>query len=141
MPAIKPYFFVLLCLLFGLLLNGCDVIEALEEVEIPEPNTTASGQINVQNTSGETILFLYISSCSSSSWGADRLGTNVLPSGQSLSFTVSPGCYDLRAESLYNYAEQHSVSVPSGGTFRWILSPGTSTPLHAAKAGGTLVKQ
>ncbi len=43
----------------------------------------------IQNSTGQTITHLYISSTSTSQWGRDILGAGVLPDGQSRHITFS----------------------------------------------------
>ena len=45
----------------------------------------------LNNRSGLTINEVYVSSSNVNSWGQDRLGDNVLPSGQSLSISLPAG--------------------------------------------------
>ena len=45
----------------------------------------------LNNRSGQTINEVYVSSSNVNSWGQDRLGANVLPSGQSLEISLPAG--------------------------------------------------
>ncbi|WP_426957338.1 hypothetical protein [Muricoccus radiodurans] len=45
----------------------------------------------LNNRSGQTINEVYVSSSNVNSWGRDRLGDNVLPSGQSLEISLPAG--------------------------------------------------
>jgi hypothetical protein len=45
----------------------------------------------LNNRSNQTINEVYVSSANDQAWGADRLGANVLPSGQSLTVQLPRG--------------------------------------------------
>jgi hypothetical protein len=61
----------------------------------------------VENDSSYTIYFVYMTPCSSPSWGADLLGSdNVILSGQAVEITnIAEGCWDFRAEGSDIYWE------------------------------------
>lgn len=48
-------------------------------------------EVMLRNSSGDTIMYLYWSSTEDQSWGADRLGTEVLPAGQPWQVVVEDG--------------------------------------------------
>jgi hypothetical protein len=52
-------------------------------------STDPSFRLN--NRTGQTIMEVYVSSSQVSSWGQDRLGSNVLPAGQSLMIRLPTG--------------------------------------------------
>lgn len=45
----------------------------------------------LNNRTGQTIMEVYVSSSQVSSWGQDRLGSSVLPAGQSLAIRLPTG--------------------------------------------------
>ena len=52
----------------------------------------------VINNAPVSVFYLYASPCSSDSWGPDRLDSDqVISSGETASFTMTPGCWDLKA--------------------------------------------
>ena len=85
---------------------------------------TYSGQTELVlvNNTRAPIYYVYISPCSSSSWGADQLGSNVVMPGNTWTFRMSPGCYDLKAvDRDGREAIERRVDV-SGSGKRWTLS-------------------
>jgi len=96
-----------------------------------EPTTCASdcaappATLVVRNNSSTTIYRLYVARCEETTWGANRLGTNLLYSNYMLTLTnVTPGCYDMRAEasSSETYWQRTSVALQSNATFTWTLT-------------------
>ena len=65
------------------------------------PTPTPSGDTSLRMVNGSTISawYIYVRSCGASSWGADRLGTEVLSPGESATLHLSAGCYDVHALS------------------------------------------
>jgi hypothetical protein len=97
------------------------------QTELPDPNAappqSGGGAVNVVNESGTTICYLYISPTSSDEWGEDWLGSaGTISSGDSQSFEVAPGDYDLRVEDCdtSRIAEVFGVSVSSSG-YSWAI--------------------
>ncbi|OGO11215.1 MAG: hypothetical protein A2Z66_06825 [Chloroflexi bacterium RBG_13_66_10] len=82
-----------------------------------------SGVFRLDNQSGQTICYVYISPTTSSEWGDDWLGsTEVVEDGDTRDFSVSAGDYDLRADTCDGTAisEVYGVTVPSGG-YTWTV--------------------
>lgn len=52
---------------------------------------TNDPSFRLNNRSGQTIMEVYVSSSAVSSWGADRLGADVLPPGRTLTIRLPPG--------------------------------------------------
>jgi len=74
------------------------------------------------NNTGVPIYYVYISSCSSSSWGEDQLGSNVVMPGNTWTWTMNAGCYDLKAvDRDGREAVERRVQI-SGSGKRWTLS-------------------
>ena len=63
------------------------------------PAATGRGALRLTNSSGISAWYVYVKSCSATTWGADRMGDGVLSSGESATLNLDAGCYDLRAES------------------------------------------
>ena len=63
----------------------------------PPPSTTT--KLRMTNSSSLSAWYVYVRSCGATSWGADRLGSNVLSPGESASLNLQAGCYDVRAET------------------------------------------
>lgn len=79
---------------------------------------TCDTSFTLQNNSGRQINEIYFSPTSDNAWGADRLGTNVLPAGRSVSYRPSPpGRYDFRVVFEGGQAlEQRNVDLCAVGT-------------------------
>jgi hypothetical protein len=71
----------------------------------PQTNTCTGTCIVVRNISNYTISQVNYSDCSDPSWGVNRLAGGELRPGGSRGWSVTPGCYDIRA-----YAEEPGAS-------------------------------
>lgn len=77
----------------------------------------------VQNDSSYTIMYLYVSPSSSSSWGTDQLGSSTIAPGASFTLNnIPPDVYDLWAENStgYDYVRANEV-FSAGVTKTWTL--------------------
>jgi len=86
-------------------------------------SSSSSSSATIRITNGlerYTIRYVYISPDASGSWGDDKLGSDVLIAGQSRSWTVDPGVYDLRVkdEDGDTYT-RNDIRVGSGETYEW----------------------
>jgi hypothetical protein len=81
-----------------------------------------TGTITVVNDTSRYIDVVLISECSASTYGLDRLPEGVaLATGQSYSFTVSAGCWDVDAGSVgYGEARQR-MTVAAGGVTQYTV--------------------
>ena len=111
----------------------------------PAPSA-ATGTIRVTNTSSSSIWFVYFSPCSSTDWGIDRLGTDVILSGASMQWTsIGTGCWDVKAVlEDGRAAERLGLTVNAGAVteFRPASSAFTRTATvadaaHAPSVRGT----
>lgn len=61
---------------------------------------TASGaaQVQVINRTDQALFYLHVSRCTDTGWGDDRLGSSTVLSGNTYTFALEPGCWDLRAK-------------------------------------------
>ncbi|MBI5517465.1 MAG: hypothetical protein HY909_27085 [Deltaproteobacteria bacterium] len=91
---------VLGILTLGLGLGGCVVTGATGV-------TTSGAQIysnyqqvslSVTNATAETVCYLYISPVSDPNWGPDQLGSRVLSPGETDSYALYAGQWDIRAD-------------------------------------------
>ena len=82
-----------------------------------------TGTITVVNGTSRVIDVILISECGASTYGLDRLPDTVaLGSGQSYSFTVSAGCWDVDAGSVgYGEARQR-LSVAANGITEYTVT-------------------
>ena len=79
--------------------------------------------LRITNGSNESIMYIYMSPCSQSTWGPDRLGSNVLPRGSTLPIQVTEGCWDLRCvDSSQNYKEWRGQTFAAGGVYDLTVS-------------------
>jgi hypothetical protein len=78
----------------------------------------------VANASAYDVWYVYAAPCSSTSWGDDILGDQVLLSGYQATWDgVPPGCYDLRAvDSTEGYWEDYGFTLTAGQSFTWTLN-------------------
>jgi hypothetical protein len=110
------------------------------ELPAPEEPPPSGGGFNVANESGETICYLYISPTTNDEWGEDWLGSaGTIASGETRSFDVAPGDYDLRAENCDSsrISEVFGVSVSSSG-FTWAI-PFVPITLHMVNSSSATV--
>jgi hypothetical protein len=83
-----------------------------------------SAAIVLLNQTNSAVYYVYISPCSSSSWGEDQLGdSEVVQPGATRTFSMSPGCWDLKARfSDGREVEERQVRMSAGGSRTWTLS-------------------
>jgi hypothetical protein len=77
--------------------------------------------VQVANQTNGTVCFLYVSPCSSNAWGDDILGQAVLPSGQSVTVNIQPGCWDFRADDCDGNALATQMRAQVAGPSQWVL--------------------
>ncbi len=91
----------------------------------PQVNTCTGTCIVVENASSLTITTVNFSNCSDDLWGANRLGGGTLGPGGSRGWSVSPGCWDVRAlatQGSTTYGTSHfGVDLSSGETFTLVF--------------------
>jgi hypothetical protein len=85
------------------------------------PPPAAAPVLTILNNSGTTIFYVYFSLSTSSAWGPDQLGSAVISSGSSYSWTISPGTYDIKLEdSGHNVLRTwFSQSITSNVTYSY----------------------
>ena len=88
--------------------------------------SAGSSRLDVVNRSSQAVYTMQASSCSDSNWGPDRLGTRVIGSGNSMSFDLTPGCWDFRADfdtdhSSGNELVQRNIQIGSGSSWTWTI--------------------
>jgi hypothetical protein len=78
----------------------------------PEP----MGTIALLNESSVDIVSVYFTSCDDDNWGPNRLAdSETLAAGQLKSWSVEPGCYDVRASTGAKSATWWDREVAAGG--------------------------
>jgi hypothetical protein len=86
-------------------------------------STAGSGDFRLENESGQTICYVFISPTTSTVWGDDWLGdTEVIEDGDARLFDVPAGDYDLLATDCNQntVAEVRLVTVPNSG-YTWTI--------------------
>lgn len=104
-----------------LLLSGCaDLLTGGELVRAGEP----VGSIEVVNNSEYTLNAVLISNCGASSYGLDRLPDGAeIARGQSATFTVSAGCWDVIGSAAGVADARKRMNVSAGGTTKYTIGP------------------
>lgn len=88
----------------------------------PEVTT---GTLVVQNSTSTTIVVLFFSECSADVWGSDRLGGNPIGAGSNRSWTLTAGCYDIKAVgSDLRVFQKNAITVPKGSSYTLTLTNG-----------------
>lgn len=81
-----------------------------------------TAQLIVLNSSSQDICYLYLSPTNSDNWGPDQLGSQTIPAGQQFTLTgITPGVYDLRAESCSG-GELEAEDLNITGTFTYEIT-------------------
>ncbi len=108
-------------IVFGAL-AGCSGDAWITGGELIRPGEP-TGTITVVNGTSRVIDVILISECDASTYGLDRLPDTVsLGNGDSYSFTVSAGCWDVDAGSVgYGEARQR-MSVAAGGITEYTVT-------------------
>ncbi len=82
-----------------------------------------SSTLDIVNRTGTPIYYLYLSPCSSNTWGSDQLGSDVIMSGTTYAFAMTPGCWDLKAQLRDGReVERRNVNMRTGDRKSWTLS-------------------
>ena len=84
----------------------------------PTPTPTGEATVTVVNHAPSgSVMFLRYRACGTTTWSSDVLGSSILWGGEQTSFTVSAGCYDVRAtpsETGLDYLYFNSVQLAAG---------------------------
>jgi hypothetical protein len=85
----------------------------------------AVGAVSVTlfNNSGQTVCYVYISPSTSSEWGDDWLGADVVGDGNSYTFDVAAGTYDFKAEDCDHNAMDTQFGIALSGDWDWTINP------------------
>ncbi len=86
-------------------------------------SSSGSGSFVVVNRTDQALMYLYASACSRNDWGDDQLGSDTVSSGESYTFTITPGCWDFKARFADGQETiQRRQRIQSGGSLRWTLN-------------------
>jgi len=112
--------YAVLAVASGLVLSGCEsMITGGPLIRPGEP----TGTIIVQNSTGGNIDVVSISDCDASTYGLDRLPADTaIGPGQSYSFTVSAGCWDVDAGAFGKGEARQRMHVTAGGATRYTVT-------------------
>ncbi len=78
----------------ALLLAAC---QPQQQLVLVQPGVACDTRFRVLNASSRTVAQLYFSHASLGGWGADQLGTSVLPPGRFVNYNAAnTGAYDFR---------------------------------------------
>lgn len=96
---------------------------ACSDCAAPEPPPESDASLIVANSSSYDVFYVYLAPCSTSAWGNDILGSDVIIPGYQATWDgIPPGCYDIRAEDAdAGYWEEYGAGLVAGGTFTWTL--------------------
>ena len=83
---------------------------------------SGSAEVRITNNSDTTICYVYIDSSADMFWGEDRLGTDVIVEGDTHTFKLDPGEYDMRAEDCSEDAIQERYNVVVSESYHWQVS-------------------
>lgn len=59
----------------------------------------ASAILDITNSSNASVWSVRIRDCGATSWSSDMLGADVIPPDLGQSFSVTPGCHDVKLQS------------------------------------------
>jgi hypothetical protein len=113
-------------LVAGTALQGCNVVPRSAPGGNPVSVASGSARLDVVNRSSQLVYSINASSCSESNWGPDRLGSDTISSGGVMSFDLTPGCWDFRADfdadhTSGNELTQRNIQIGSGSSWTWTI--------------------
>jgi hypothetical protein len=77
----------------------------------------------LNNNSGQSVCYVYISPSTQTTWGDDWLGANLIFSGESHTFSVLRDIYDLKAEDCSHNIIDTRWSQFLSGSYIWNIGP------------------
>jgi hypothetical protein len=100
--------------------------------------TPTSATVTLQNNSGQTVCYVYISPSDQATWGDDWLGVDVVPSGSSYVFNAPPDTYDLKAEDCSHTVIDTRWDVNLSVAYNWSIAPVSATLTLYNNSGQTV---
>ncbi len=92
----------------------------VQPTPIPDQPVAPTGtvELTVNNVSGATVCYIFISPNTDTTWGSDWLDSDqMVPDQQSVTFDVSPGIYDIRmADCDEGSVEQYYIEIQQDTT-------------------------
>jgi hypothetical protein len=82
----------------------------------------SAGSLRLVNNSGSTVCYVYISPTTDTTWGADQLDSSeTVANGNSRTFSVTQGMYDLRADDCSHAVLNDTRGVQIGSNTTWTI--------------------
>lgn len=93
-------------------------------VTSPTVAPSEMAELTLDNQSGLSVCYVYISSVQEETWGDNWLPQNeMVSSGSKRSFQVAEGAYDLRVDDCNNNLVAYTYEVQLAGEMTWSLDP------------------
>jgi len=116
----------------GPALQGCGMMQQAVAAAAGNTGTATAGvasgsaRLDVVNNASQSVYSMQASACSDGNWGPDRLGSDTIPSGTSMSFDLTPGCWDFRADFDADHSNgdelvQRNVQIGGGSAWTWSI--------------------
>ena len=104
-------------------LVGCGGVATAPPASPAATYYAADGRLDIINNANEAIYYFYLSSCSSDSWGSDQLDSSeVISVGSTYTFTITAGCWDLKAEMASGAeTETYGVQISANDPKVWTI--------------------
>lgn len=97
---------------------------ALEDMDISAPIGEGTAPVTIVNDLGSYDIWYIYCDLSTDPWGDDRLGSEILAAGDSFTFYVNPGLYDIKCEDVDGDTYTlWGVDIPATG-YTWNVTLG-----------------
>jgi hypothetical protein len=83
--------------------------------------TPTQATLILDNRTMQTVCYVYIRPSGQASWGADRLGAHTVPSGDTYTWQIDAGTYDMRAEDCSKQYLGGQTNTMVTGTHNWCI--------------------
>ncbi len=92
--------------------------------------------ILLKNEANVPIVSVNIARCTDEEWGVNRLSNGqTIPTGEMRYFSITPGCWDVRASTGQKYGTWWDYDVEMGDTVRLALSSAANSLMNEIPAG------
>ncbi len=99
----------------GLLTIALSALGACGGSDSPTAPSTPTHAVRLTNNSLRVVNAVYVSSCSSDSWGENKLTGTLSPLGVRTFAVTTPGCYDMRVVATDGHSWRRD-DIPVQGT-------------------------
>jgi hypothetical protein len=104
------------------------MVLALGACDRDSTGPTATAALELRNDANVPIVSVNIASCSDESWGGNRLNSSeTIAPGATRTWSLTPGCWDVRASTANKSGSWFDREVTAGGTIRLALPPEAGT--------------